>query len=100
MLSEFFIVIEPPLCARVKNKMSRAAAPEFLQVCDDLGAIERVAVVNSVSQEMPTFAMRVIENGWIAVGRRNDQCIRGSRFIQFSSQIAERRRRRTVERLD
>ena len=28
-IGEFFIIIEPPLRARVKNEMSRAAAPEF-----------------------------------------------------------------------
>jgi hypothetical protein len=72
MGGEFLVIIEPPLGASVKNKMGRAATPEFLQVRDDLSAIERIAVVNPVAEEMPAFAMRVIENGGISVRGRND----------------------------
>src|SRR5205085_2637841 len=97
---EFLIIIEPPLRARVKNEMGRAAAPEFLQVGDDLRTVERVAVVNAVAEEMPAFAMRVIKNRRIAVGRRDDERVRRSGFVEFKSKIAERGCRRLVEWLD
>ena len=80
--------------------MSRPATPELLEIRDDLGAIERVPVVNSVSQKMPALAMRVIKNRGIAVGRRHDQGVCRRRFVQFQTKVVQRRRRGPVERLN
>ena len=78
---EFRIIIEPPLRACVKNEMSRAAAPEFLEVSDDLRAIERVALVNSVFEKVPALPVRIIEDRRIAIRGRDDEGVSGRRLV-------------------
>src|SRR5205823_11237839 len=62
-------------------------------------AIEWVPLVNSVLEEMPTLSMRVIENGRIAIVRRDDQRVTGRRLLQFESEISQPGRRRPVKSL-
>ena len=79
MLREFRIVIEPPKCIRGKDKMSCAVPSQLFKVINGRLAVAWVATVNGVAfEEMPAFAVRVVEDRWIAGVGGNDQRI-GSR---------------------
>src|SRR6266852_5906279 len=89
MFLELLIVIEPPQSAGIKNKIARAARPQFFQIGDDLLAVEWIALVNAVLEEMPALAVRIIKNSRVAVIRGDDECATRRDFLQLESEIAQ-----------
>src|SRR6266851_3906418 len=89
MFLELLVVIEPPQSAGIKNKIARAARPQFFQIGDDLIAVEWIALINAVLEEMPAFAVRIIKNSRVAVVRRDDERAGWCDFLQLESEIAQ-----------
>src|SRR5207302_5493893 len=90
MLGKVQVIIEPPGGVRSKYQIPRPFFSQLLKIDNRLGAVFRLAVIDSIFlQEMPAFALCVIENGRVAVVSANNDGIRWRGPLQFQSGFAQ-----------